>query len=94
LHALLGIAQDTIEDAEEFAGLDRESGFLASLADGGFAQEFADFEHASGDGPLGLERRMRALHQNDASLFDDDGAHADQRNLGKFAFHLSKDSKA
>jgi hypothetical protein len=90
LHALPGIAQDAIEDAEEFAGFDGESSFFASLADGGVAHQFADFEHASGDGPLGLQGRMRSPYQNDAGVFDDDGADADQRNLRKFALHRER----
>ena len=52
LHALFGIAQNAVVDAEQFAGFDDESGFFASLAHGGFAHQFADFEHASGDRPL------------------------------------------
>jgi hypothetical protein len=30
---------------------------------------------------------MRALHENDAGVFDDDGAHADQWHFGEFALH-------
>ena len=54
LHALLRIAQDAVVDAEQFAGFDDQSGFFAGLADGGFADQFADFEDASGDRPLAL----------------------------------------
>ena len=94
LHALLGIAQDAIVDAEEFAGFDGESGFFAGLADCGFAHQFANFEHASGDGPFGLQRRVSALYQDDAGVFDDDGAYADQRRLRGIRVACAKDSKA
>jgi hypothetical protein len=30
---------------------------------------------------------MAALHEDYASVFDDDSAHADQRNFGEFALH-------
>src|ERR1700733_1036521 len=76
LHALLGIAQNAVVDAEEFAGFDGESGFLASLAGGGFSDQFADFEHASGDRPFRLQWWVKSLHENDAGVLDDDGAYA------------------
>ena len=87
LHALLGIQQDAVEYTEEFAGFDGESGFFASLANGGVADHFADFKHASRDGPFGLQRRVKPFHEDDARVFDDDGSDADQRDFGKFALH-------
>lgn len=30
---------------------------------------------------------MTAFHQHHAPIFNDDGAHADQRNFGEFALH-------
>jgi hypothetical protein len=88
LHALFGIAQDPVVDSEEFAGVDGESCFFPGFADGGFAQEFADFEHASGNGPFGLQRRVGAFYEDYAGVFYDDGAYAYQRGLGEFALHL------
>jgi hypothetical protein len=32
---------------------------------------------------------MGTLHENNVFAFDDDGADADQREFGKFAFHFS-----
>jgi hypothetical protein len=60
LHPLFRVAKDTVVHAEQIGWGDDESGFFAGLADGGFADEFSDFEDAAGDGPLGLERRVRA----------------------------------
>ena len=92
LHALFWIAQDAVVDAEQVGGLDDESGFFAGLADGGFADEFSDFEDSSGNGPLSLQRRVSAFDEEDAGvldgLFDDDGADTDQREFGEFALHV------
>ena len=77
LHAFFGVAQDAIVDAEQVSELDDESSFFTSLADGGFADEFADFEDTSGDGPLRLQWRVSALDEEDAGVFDDDGTDAD-----------------
>jgi hypothetical protein len=87
LHALFGVAQDAVVDAEQLSGLDDESSLFAGLADSGFANEFADFQHSSGDGPLGLQRRVSALDEKDAVVLDDDGADSDQRDFGELALH-------
>src|ERR1700751_5875408 len=57
LHALFGIAEDTVVDAQQFSGVDDQASFFASLADGGVANHFADFENSAGDRPLSLNRR-------------------------------------
>jgi hypothetical protein len=90
LHALFGVAEDAVVDAEQVGGFDDESGFFAGLADGGIAHQFTDFEDASGDGPLRLQRRVGAFDQENAGLFDDYGADADQRDFGEFALHISR----
>jgi hypothetical protein len=77
LHAAVPIAQDAVEDAQQFAGLDSESGFFAGFADSGIADVFADFEYSAGDRPLALQRRVRALYEDDAGVLDDDGADSD-----------------
>jgi hypothetical protein len=87
LHAAAGVAQDAVVDAQQLAGFDSESGFFAGLAEGCLADQLADFQHASGDRPLGLQRRVSALYENHAGVFDDDGADADQRLLGIFTLH-------
>jgi hypothetical protein len=89
LDALFGIAEDAVVDAEQFAGLDDESGLFAGLADGGLADQFADFEDASGNGPMILEGWAGAPDQEDASVLDDDGADADERDFGELAFHAA-----
>lgn len=89
LHAAFGIAKDAIINAEEFAGFDEQSSFFASFTNGGFADHFSDFEHAAGNGPMSLDGGMGTLHENNVFAFDDDGADADQREFGKFAFHFS-----
>jgi len=47
LHAAVPIAQDAVEDAQQFAGLDSESGFFAGFADSGIADVFAAAAGAS-----------------------------------------------
>jgi hypothetical protein len=82
LDALLRVAQDAVVDAEQVSGLDNESGFFAGFADSGIADQFANFEHASGDRPLRLQRRVGAFDQEDTGVLDgvfyDDSADADQ----------------
>src|SRR6202166_915689 len=87
LHALFGIAQHPVVDSEQFPGLDGEPGFLACFPDGRLAYQFADLEHASGNRPLRLQRRVRALDQNNPSPVDDNCAHSHQRHFRKFALH-------
>ena len=89
LHAVFGIAQHAVVDPEQFSGLDDQSRFFARLADRGFAHQFSDFEHASWNGPLGLQRRVRTLHQQNTGILNDDGANADQRNFWKLSLHGS-----
>src|SRR5208282_2684760 len=86
-NALVGVAEDAVVDSEQVAGFDGQAGLFAGLTDRGFAQQFADFEDAAGNRPLGLQRRMRTLHQHHARAFDDDGADSDQRDFGEFAVH-------
>jgi hypothetical protein len=81
-------AQNTIKDAEEFAGFDSQSGLFARFAHGSVPQHLADFKHASGYGPLAEQRRMSALDQKDAVVLDDNGTYTDQWNVRKFASHV------
>jgi len=90
LHAPLGVAQDAVVDAEQVSGFDDESGFFAGLADGGFADQFPDFEDPSGDGPLRLQRGVGAFDQENAGVFYDYRADTDQWDFGEFALHISR----
>jgi hypothetical protein len=95
LHPAVRAAQDSVIDAEEIGSFDDQSCFFTGFSHPRVANQFADFEHASGNGPLALDRRMGALNQEDSGVFlsawlDNDGANADEGMLGKFAFHLAR----
>jgi len=81
----ISCADQAIEDADYFTGLDRESGLLLRLTYGSFAQQFPHFEHAAGNRPFTEEGRMTPLHQEHAPILDNDGADTDQRSFGIFA---------
>src|SRR6202008_1403019 len=61
LHALLGITEDAVVDAEQFARFDNQTGFFPGLADGSVANHFSDFKNSAGNRPLPLNRRVGAL---------------------------------
>jgi hypothetical protein len=90
LHALFSIAQYTVVNAEQVSRFDDQSGFFADLPDGRFADHFADLQHTSGDGPLGLERRVGAFHEEDTGVLDDDSANTHQRKFREFTLHGSE----
>jgi hypothetical protein len=90
LDSLFGIAQDAVIDAKKILRLDDESGLFPSFANCGLADQFPDFQNTARDGPLGLQRRVGPLDQEHTSVLDDDGADTDQRDFGKFAFHVER----
>src|SRR5690242_18103874 len=90
LDTLLSIAQDSIIDSEQLSRFNDESGFFPGLANCGVTHQFSDLQHAAGDRPLRLQGWVRALDEQDALIFDDDGADSDERDLRKFTFHHVK----
>jgi len=87
LDTLPRIPEDTVEHPEQLAGFDDQASFLASFANGGFADHLTDFEDPAGNGPVSLDGGVGAFHQYDAIAFDDDGTDTDQGVFGKFAVH-------
>jgi len=61
LDALLSVAENAVEDTQEFAEFDDKSRFFPSFAHSGFADQFSNFEDSAGDGPLPLDRRVARL---------------------------------
>lgn len=94
LHPPVWMPQHAVEHSQQFSRLHDKSGFFPRLAGSSVFHQFADLQHTSGNRPLPLDGRMRAPDQHHPVAFDDDGANANQRLLGKLALHGPSDSKA
>ena len=87
LGASVGVGEDAVEDVEDFADFDGESGFFEGLAGGSVAEFLAEFEDAAGNGPFTPKRLGGTSNQQGAVVVDDDGSDADDGMVRVVAFH-------
>ncbi len=79
LDASFDIQVDAIEHLDDRSDLHHETCFLEHLALKRRAERLAEFDGAARQAPLAHQRRTRTLHQQHATVVDDDGADADHR---------------
>src|SRR6266567_3182991 len=80
----VGLAMNAIEQFDQCYGFDLEASLLAHFAHHGFGEHLADLDEATGNGPSSAGGFGAALDEQDAALFHDDRAYADERRGWKF----------
>lgn len=86
------LAENAIKDFDDIEDADFEAGFFQHLAGDALLKGFAEFERATGNGPLAAERFSAASNEEYSIVFDDDAADADDRSFRIFAGHERTES--
>ncbi len=92
LRAALAIGKDAVKDVEHLARLNDESSLLQHLTADAILESLAEFQHATGNGPLALEGLGGAAHQQNSVAVHDDSANANNGLFGIDALHCVKKS--
>jgi len=87
LHAPVVPEVDAVEDLDERAHVDIEARFFAHFAGDSVVQRLAHFNRAAGQAPFPLQWLVRAFDEHNTLAVQNDGAHADDRPLGKLTYH-------
>src|SRR5437660_8466495 len=81
------VPYQSVVDSKQLTGCDGKPGLFSDLAHHRFAQSFAKFQNASGDGPVPQQRRMASSDQDHTITYEDNRAHAHKWTIRRFSFH-------
>jgi hypothetical protein len=87
-HALIvTIPFDQVDDVDHRERPDDDAGLFHHLAAGRLEHRLAQLLQAARQAPLAQPRRLGAPDEQHATVADDDGADADEREVRVFAWH-------
>jgi hypothetical protein len=82
-YAAIRILSNTIEHLDDRTDSDRKARFFEHLARDGIVQRFSDLHGPPGQTPFALQRLIRAAHQQNPVVLDDDRSNPDDWPIGK-----------